>query len=401
VTEADAAAEASPAASDGLAPTGAGERITTLDAIRGVAVFGILTMNAVSLGLEPAAYFNIGAGGNDTLLDWAIGGAGEIFFDQKFMALFSMLFGAGIVLFFERARDKGRRAGWLSFWRNLLLLGIGILHMLLWVGDILVVYAVSSLFLIALHRLPAKALFALGAALVLLTVPIAVLLQDGIGETGAELGEFWLTQVELERVTDPAAGPDLTTGETWLISDVFLRALGMMLIGVALYRTGVITGRRSMAFYRSGVWWGLGIGLPLSIGGFAWMAATEFSPDVALVGAIPNTFATFPLAFAYLSLIALWNLRSRTNLHQRVHAVGRMALTNYLTQTILGVIIIRTLFEPGDLSRSWILLFIVAVWVIQLAWSKPWLDRFRYGPFEWVWRCATYRSWQPLRGGAA
>ena len=384
-----------------LAPTQAGERITTLDAIRGVAVLGILIMNAVSYGLDQSAYFNIGAGGNDTWLDWAIGGAGEIFVDQKFMALFSMLFGAGIVLFFERARDKGRRAGWLSFWRNALLLGIGILHMLLWEGDILVVYAVCSVFLIVLHHLPPKALFALGAAVILLTVPIAVVLQSGIDETGADLGGFWLADAELVRVADPNDEAALTTGETWLISDVFLRALGMMLIGVGLYRTGVITGRRSTAFYRRGALWGLVVGLPLSAGGFAWVAATDFSSDVVFIGAIPNTFATFPLAFAYLSLVALWNRRSDSGMHRRIHAVGRMALTNYLTQTIIGVLVLRTLVDPEDLNRSWVLLFIVSVWAVQLAWSQAWLSRFRYGPCEWVWRCATYRSRQPLRGGVS
>ncbi len=388
-------------AATALAPTQAGERITTLDAVRGIAVFGILIMNAVSYGLDQSAYFNIGAGGNDSWLDWAIGGAGEIFVDQKFMALFSMLFGAGIVLFFERARDKGRRAGWLSFWRNALLLGIGILHMLLWEGDILVVYAVCSVVLIALHRLPPRALYALGAALVLLTVPLAVLLQSGIDESGADLGRFWLTEAEYASVADPDAAPALTTGEVWLISDVFLRALGMMLIGVGLYRTGVITGGRSAAFYRRGAVWGLAVGLPLSAGGFAWVAATDFSPEVALIGAIPNTFATFPLAFAYLSLVALWNGRAESGMHRRIHAVGRMALTNYLTQTIIGVLVLRAFFEPEDLNRSWVLLFIVAVWAAQLAWSQAWLSRFRYGPFEWAWRCATYRSRQPLRGGAS
>ena len=384
-----------------LAPTQARERVTTLDAVRGIAVFGILIMNAVSYGLDQSAYLNIGAGGNDTWLDWAIGGAGEIVVDQKFMALFSMLFGAGIVLFYERARDKGRRAGWLSLWRNALLLGIGLLHMLLWEGDILVVYAVCSVFLIALHRLPPRALYALGAALVLLTVPIAVVLQGGIDETGADLGRLWLTETDLAGVADPGDGPALTTGEAWLISDAFLRALGMMLIGVGLYRTGVITGARSSAFYRGGILWGLAAGLPLSAGGFAWVAATDFSPDVAFIGTIPNTFATFPLAFAYLSLIALWNRRAESGMQRRIQAVGRMALTNYLTQTIIGLLVLRTLFEPEDLNRSWVLLFVVAVWATQFAWSGAWLSRFRYGPFEWAWRCATYRSLQPLRGGAS
>ena len=99
-------------------------RITNLDALRGVAVFGILFMNAVSYGLEPAAYFNISLG-NDTPLDWVIGVFGEVVVDQRLMGVFSLLFGAGIVLFADRASAKGNRGGWLSLWRNLLLLGIG------------------------------------------------------------------------------------------------------------------------------------------------------------------------------------------------------------------------------------------------------------------------------------
>ena len=392
-------ADVAPTPAEGLAPTQASDRITTLDAIRGVAVLGILAMNAVSFGLEPAAYWNIGAGGIDTWFDWVIGGAGEIFVDQKFMGLFSMLFGAGIVLFFERAHDKGRRAGWLSFWRNLLLLGIGILHGALWNGDVLMLYAICSIFLIALHRLQAAMLFALGGLVLLGAVALALVVQPTI-ESAADLGQFWLPEAE---VAADAAGNNFLGefGATrvlgWFFGDAFLRALGMMLIGVALYRTGVITGARSRDFYRRLAIWGFGVGLPLSIGGFTWMAATGFSSDVAIMGTIPNTLATLPLALAYLSLVALWNLRPETGLHRRIHAVGRMALTNYLTQTIIGVIVLRTLFEPDDLNRSWILLFIVAVWVVQLAWSRPWLDRFRYGPFEWVWRCATYRRIEPLR----
>ncbi len=381
------AAEGAPP--EALAPTATGERITTLDAIRGVAVLGILTMNAVAFGLEPFAYYNIGAGGIDTWLDWVIGGGGEILFDQKFMALFSMLFGAGIVLFFERARDKGRRAGRLSFWRNLLLLGIGILHMALWDGDVLVLYAVCSVFLIALHRLDARALFALGGAAIVGAAAMGLAVQPAIDTAGTDLDGFW------------QAGEMDGALLSWFIGDAFLRALGMMLIGVALYRTGVITGERSRAFYRRAALWGFGLGLPLTAGGFAWMAATDFSPGVAIAGAVPNTLGTFPLALGYLAIVALWNLRPQGGLHRRIHAVGRMALTNYLTQTIIGVIVLRTLFEPDDLNRSWIVLFIVAVWAVQLLWSQAWLSRFRYGPFEWVWRCLTYRSLQPLRGGAS
>ena len=373
-------------AAGALEPTRAGERITTLDAVRGVAVLGILTMNAVSYGLDQAAYLNISAGGIDTWLDWAIGGAGEILFDQKFMGLFSMLFGAGIVLFHERAADKGRRANWLSLWRNALLLGIGILHAMLWMGDILILYAVCAPFLIALRNRRPRTLLALGGGLLLLAAALALAVQTTVDGDGADLGALWIAGAEEE----PGA-------LAWFIADAFLRGLGMMLIGVALYRTGVVTGARSPAFYRRAVVWGLAIGLPLSAVGFALVAASDFSPTVALAGAVPNTLATFPLAFAYLGLIALWNGRAETGLHRRIHAAGRMALTNYLMQTILGVIVLRTLFDADDLTRSWLALFMVAVWALQLAWSQAWLSRFRYGPFEWAWRCATYRRWQPLR----
>ncbi len=370
-----------------LAPTASNERITTLDAIRGVAVLGILTMNAVSFGFHDEAYYNISSGGIDTWLDWVIGGGGEIFFDQKFMGLFSMLFGASIVLFYERAVAKGVRAGWLSFWRNGLLLGIGILHILLWQGDVLILYAICSVFLIALHRLNVRWLLGLGGGALVIAAALPFAVQPAIDVAGTDLDGFW------QAGTLEGESPVFS----WILADAFLRALGMMLIGVALYRTGVITGARSPEFYRRAAIWGLAIGLPLSAGGFAWVAATDFSPDVALIGAVPNTVATFPLALAYLSLIALWNLRPESRLHRRIHAVGRMALTNYLTQTIISVIVLRTLFEPDDLNRSWVVLFILAVWAVQLVWSQAWLARFRYGPFEWVWRWGTYRRRSPLR----
>ena len=99
----------------------------------------------------------------------------------------------------------------------------------------------------------------------------------------------------------------------------------------------------------------------------------------------------------YLGLIALWNQRVTTALHGRLRAVGRMALTNYLTQTVLGVVLLPALLHPEAATRSGIAVFVVAVWVAQLLWSKAWLARFRFGPFEWAWRCATYGSLQRLR----
>lgn len=370
-----------------ITPTAERERITNLDTIRGVAVLGILAMNAVSYGLEPAAYFNLDAGGSDTWLDWVIGSIGEIFFDQKMMGLFSLLFGAGIVLFADRAAEKGRRASLLSLWRNSLLLGIGLLHTLLWDGDILVVYAICSPLLIALRNQRPRTLLILGTAIVLWSAVYAVIVQSTIPESGEGLGDFWFVD-----------GSDMSdTVGLFLLTDFFFRGLGMMLIGVALYRLDILQGRRPAAFYKKLAVIGLAVGLPLTALGLGIQIADDFSPDTALLGLAPNTVATIPLALAFVGLITLWDKRARTALHVRIQAAGRMALTNYLTQTILGVLVLQVIFDSEDLTRSWIAVFVVAVWVLQLAWSKPWLDRFRYGPFEWAWRVATYRSWQPLR----
>ena len=372
------------AGSGTFAPVGA-ERNTALDAVRGVAVLGILVMNAVSFGLPAAAYTNLDAAGSQTLLDWLVGGAGEIFADQKFMGLFSMLFGAGIVLFAERAAAKGRRSALLSLWRNALLFVMGVAHLLVWDGDVLTVYALCAPVVLALRRLPPKVLFALGGAFYAAVAVISWGVQSSLRSYSSVLIDFW------------HYGDYYDVVETWFLADYFGRALGAMLIGVALYRTGVMSGQRTPSFYRRMAAWGLGIGLPLSGAGLALVAGTDFDIDWAIAGTIPNTIATVPICLGYLSLIVLWNRESNSSARRRIRAVGQIALTNYLTQTAMGLLVLGTLLDNVELSRSTIVVFVVAVWVPQLWWSKAWLDRFSFGPVEWLWRCATYRSWQPLR----
>lgn len=362
-----------------------GERNTALDAVRGVAVLGILIMNAVAFGLPAAAYTNLDAGGSRSFLDWMIGGAGEIFADQKFMGLFSMLFGAGIVLFAERAAAKGRRSVLLSLWRNGLLLVIGIVHLSFWDGDVLFVYALCAPIVLALRRLPTKVLFSLGGACYAAVAVISWLVQSSLRSFSSVLIDFW------------NHGEYYDVIGAWFLADYFGRAVGAMLIGAALYRTGIITGRQPAAFYRRLAAWGLGVGLPLSSAGLALMAATGFDIDWAVAGTIPNTVATVPICLGYLSLIVLWNSARDSALRQRIRALGRMALTNYLSQTALGLVVLGALLDDVELSRTWIAAFVVAVWAVQLWWSKAWLDRFSFGPVEWLWRCATYRRWQPLR----
>ncbi len=367
-----------------FAPVGT-ERNSTLDAVRGVAVLGILTMNAVSFGLPAAAYTNLDAAGSQTLLDWLVGGAGEIFADQKFMGLFSMLFGAGIVLFSERAAAKGRRSVLLSLWRNALLFVIGMVHLLVWDGDVLTMYALCAPVVLALRRLPPKVLFALGGACYAAVAVISWGVQSSLRSYSSVLIDFW------------HYGDYYDVVETWFLADYFGRALGAMLIGVALYCTGVMSGHRTPSFYRRMAAWGLGIGLPLSGAGLALVAGTDFDIDWAIAGTIPNTVATVPICLGYLSLIVLWNRGSNSPTRRRIRAAGQMALTNYLTQTALGMLVLRWLLGDVSLTRNGIALFVAVVWMLQLWWSPTWLARFRFGPVEWLWRCATYRHWQPLR----
>ncbi|MDG2111621.1 MAG: DUF418 domain-containing protein [Actinomycetota bacterium] len=369
-----------------VTPVGSSERITSLDAVRGVAALGILVMNAVSFGLVDAAYYNLDAGGSDSALDWVIGFMGEILVDQKMMAVFSLLFGIGVVVFAERATAKARMAGRLSMWRFLFLALIGILHTLLWEGDILFVYAICAPVVLLLRNRRPRTLAVAGAVLALLSAAAAVVFQAGLDPAGADLGDRWF------------GGGDDASDELFalLLIDGFGRALGLMLIGVALYRWGIPQGRHDAAFYHRVVAWGFGIGLPLAGLGVVVHQLDDWSGDTALTGDIPNTIATIPMALGYVALIVLWNQQG-SQIALRLRDVGRMALTNYLTQSLLGVLILTNYLGDVDLSRTAVAGFILAVCALQLWWSPLWLRHFRFGPVEWAWRCATYRSWQPLR----
>ncbi|MBQ87854.1 MAG: hypothetical protein CL433_03270 [Acidimicrobiaceae bacterium] len=370
---------------DTAAPITRSERITNLDTVRGIATLGILVMNAVSFGLPQPAYFNLDYAGSDTALDWIVGVLSEVFVDQKTMAMFSMLFGAGIVVFADRAAAKGRRANWLSLWRNTLLLGIGLVHAAFWFGDVLMLYAVCSPVLLLLRTRSARTLFIAGGVCIALSALTMAAVQGEI--EAADLGEYWVDE-------NTAMGEDV--GFAFIV-DFGMRALGAMLIGVGLFRADIIQGRRPAEFYRHLAARSFGIGMPLSILGVAIHLANDWSPNVALVGAVPNILATVPMSIGYIALITLWNQRDDTRLHERVRAVGRMALTNYLTQTIMGLIVLSAVIGIGELGRAEIFVFVLVVWAVQLAWSEPWLERFRFGPFEWLWRVATYRKLQPIR----
>ena len=365
-------------------------RITSLDLIRGVAVLGILLMNAVHFRFGSVPYLNLSAGGSETWLDWSVGILGEVFVDQKFMGLFSLLFGAGMILFIDRASGRGRRAVLLNRWRNALLLLTGILHYKIGGDDVLMVYAISSFFLIALRGLPNWALIFVGVAVFTLSVAPLLMAHNIANTTTASLSGVWAPD---------GYGDQETSGIVALFQLGYLaRALGLILVGAGLYRTGFMNGGLPASTYRLVAAVGLGIGLPLAATGVIITAVDDYSREVAFIGQIPNTLGTIPASLGYMSLIILWNNRADNRLKQRLRAVGRMALTNYLMQTVLGILVLRILLGDADfVNRSVVLVFVFAVLALQMWWSQAWLSRYLFGPVEWLWRVGTYRSGQPFR----
>ena len=253
------------------------------------------------------------------------------------------------------------------------------------------VYAFSSLFLIAFRKLPGKALIGIGGVVFLLVIAIDFQLQATANDTGDPLTGIW---------TQPGATPDSLLG-LGILFNFFLRGLAMILIGAGLYRAGFMQGKKSAIIYRLTAIIGLVSGLTVAALGVIFVVINDFSIEVAIIGNMPNNLGTIPASLGYMSLIVLWNQGSDSGLKRRLRAAGRMALTNYLTQTIMGVLVLTVLLADVTVNRSGILLFVLAVWSVQLWWSQAWLAHFRFGPAEWLWRVGTYRRLQPLRRAPA
>ena len=358
------------------------QRITHLDTVRGVAVMGILIMNAVSFFFVGAAYFDISSPENKTILDWLVGGFGEVFADQKFMALFSILFGASVLLFCERAAAKGHSPVRLSLWRNFLLLLMGLFHESIWEGDILFVYACCAPVLLLCRKLPPTLLISVGTLLYL--SPIIV---SGLAVSVVDPAAFLEVWGSLS-IKNPSSDVDLVL--LGLMYDVFARAMGMMFIGMGLYANGMlIHANASDALFKRSLCL-VALGALLSGVGLAWTATQNFSPTAIVQGNIANTVGTVPMALGYLGLLMWWNEKTSGVLINRIRALGKTALTNYIGQTVVCVVL-ASLLPREWLSRTTVFLLIIVIWWAQLYLAEKWLKRYRFGPLEYLWRCATYR----------
>ncbi len=416
MTTAESVASA-PVQTPKAAPVRAGERITAIDVLRGFAVLGILAMNVQSYSMIEAAYLNPAA--NDRLEGWGypVWVVTHVFFDTKFMSIFSMLFGAGMALMSERAASRGASATGVHYRRQfwLLVLGLGHAH-LIWYGDILVPYALCGFLLYSLRNVRPKRLIIAGFAMT--AIPPAILLLGGLsiqtapGEAIAPMAREWTpppediaAEIEIYRSGWLTQLPQRSAAalelETVLFLVMFLwRSGGLMLVGMGLFKLGVLSARRSAAFYRRLAIAGLGLGLPVVVAGVIFNTRHDFAFEHSMYQGM--TFNQVGSLGVFLGYVAMVMLAVKNGwlpaLQKRLQAAGRMAFTNYISQSVICTLIFYGhgfgMFEQID--RIGQLGIVVVIWAAQLVWSPWWLARYRFGPLEWLWRSLTYLKFQSM-----
>jgi uncharacterized protein len=399
-----------------LRPLDPAARINEIDVVRGFALFGVLLLNMYGFGADSTAW--------NSTIDRLAFTVTHVFFDSKSWTLFSLLFGFGFFLQTRRIHAQGLPI-WPACLRRLFaLFAIGAANMLLHNGDILMIYAQLGLVLLLLHRLPTKWLLLLSIAL-LMVFPLSHLATPDRSSFEWEPGETAIdarAELESERLTSiyatgsftdilvynaPEIPPNPFADYNW--PDSGLAVLSMFLLGLLIGRSGIladIPGHvRTIVRVRA---WGLGLGFACMAveqvltarAGYAVFRPASAEPGIVLAGDLLFTFGTVALALGYAAaLILAARTRKGRTLLSPLGAAGRMALTVYLTQTL----IFTTLFHgyafgaafrlgPAAVSASAVIIF--AVQVLACQW---WLRRYRFGPAEWLLRSFAYREWQPLR----
>jgi len=425
-----------------LGPIDTSERISSLDTLRGIALFGILLMNIVGLGL-PFAYGDPSIYGGSEGANLGVWVMNNMFFEGTMRGLFSMLFGAGIILLTSRAeaRGGGLEVADIYYRRTLWLFLFGVFHawLLLWVGDILYWYGIAGLFLFALRKLSPRALIVLGALALISVIPkhmyelstTSAAWNDAqaaqtVLESGSALSDDqqsaidgWQAIIEEkkhtpEQIADEIDGKRgnyfsvIASNTSFLVYFQSTRyylynfwdAIGMMLIGMGLLKLGVLSGRHSMRFYVTTMLIAYVIGLSVNAYETRLVVDSNFDTIAMLQAAVTYDLGRVPVTLGHMSLILLicksgW----LAGLVRRFAAVGRMALTNYIMHSVICAIVFTgvgfSLF--GALERHQLYYVVVGIWILQLIISPIWLRHYRFGPLEWLWRSLTYWKRQPMR----
>ena len=403
-------------------------RIATLDIVRGVAVMGILAMNIVAFAMPMAAYMNPLAYGSESPIDFSAYAFNFVLIDGKMRGLFSFLFGASMLLVIQRAEAKGESGASVHYRRMLVLLLFGALHFyLIWFGDILFGYATIGMAAFFFRDKEPKALIAWGIVLVLLQFLMMAAIAASVRDLAPQVAQpgvspdvlrqwndltAWVripTAAELNQQMGLILGPWSGVAESQLAKHTFdplvfsimfgPETLAYMLFGMAALKSGFFTGRWSDGEYRRAAIRGFAISFPFYLL-LAWLIfRSSFSPLALITYSMAATVLLRPFMIAAIAALIILVTRKGGWLTQRIAAAGRAAFTNYLGTSILMTATFYGwgLGLFGALSRAELWLVVIAMWMLMLGWSKPWLDRFHYGPLEWLWRSLARWEIQPMR----
>jgi uncharacterized protein len=399
-------------------------------------------MNIVGFG-QPFAYSDPSVAGGATGADLGAWIVTSVFFEGTMRGLFTLLFGAGVVLFTSRAeRVDPTTAADLHVRRMLWLVAFGFLnsHVLLWTGDILFEYGLVGLVVYAFRKSPPRLLLAVALCGFTLITARGALEAHGLAQqrsaataaSAAAAGGATLSAEQQQAIDDwqehldevkPSAekiGAEIEAmrggfGSAWqTVTETiryfrteffyqcgFLEHFATMLLGIALFGYGALQGRWTTRQYAWLALGGYAIGLTINVLETRAIIQSGFDPIVlAWVGYATYELGRLPTMLGHLGLVLLlWRAGVAAAALRRLAAVGRMAFTNYLAQSLICTLLFTGvgLGLYGQLRRHELYYVVAAIWILQLAWSPWWLARYRHGPLEWLWRSLTYGARQPFR----
>ena len=417
-------------------------RLLSLDALRGVAVLGIFVINILGYGLGEAAFYNPLVIGGDSVLDYGLWTFAQVFIEGSMRGLFTLLFGVSLMLFMARSPypDGPIRGADLYLRRTFWLFVIGAVHayVLLGRGDILMTYAIAGFVLFPLRILSARVLLSLAALLLTVFTLDAIdlelaedeLRQSAIAleaardrgtalttEDRATIGE-WYGIVKGARPTPDELASDRAdyTGDVasvyaanaayvtsgFVFDDLVgwtLDAIMLMFVGMALYQLGLFDGRRSRRPFVVLALLGYGIGLGIRIWSITVRWQAEFSPALVLWPMFEH-IARVALTLGHVgAFMLLWRASADGAIMRALAAAGRMALTNYVGQSVIANLVFSGVGFGlyGSVTFTEIYAIMAVILALQVVASVFWLRRYRFGPLEWLWRCLTYGQWFALR----
>lgn len=399
-------------------PQEAPARVVSLDLIRGVAVLGILAINLAGFAGPPISTLSPNLPTPGSFADELAFAFSFVLFEGKMRALFTLLFGASMMLFLERMETAGRNSELLQLRRLFWLMLFGALHFFLfWWGDILFIYAVAGIIALMMRELAPKTILTVALVIFLGWHLSGMVLgfSDVVAEEHVRLGVATTAEQRehgefLGQIADQAAHDlaeyrsgfaaqiiaKLTERPFWLLQSTYLsigETLPLMLLGMLLYENGFFTGGWSAHRMKMLAAVATMIGLAMTLAMLAWLWQRHFPPQAMTAAllywlAVPHLL----MALGYAALLVLAAPRlARTWLGRRLTCAGRMAFSNYLGTTVVMTAIFYGwgLGLVGTLGHAAQLPFLLLGWALMLGWSAPWLAHFRQGPLEWLWRSLT------------